>query len=47
MLKNYEIVKNGNTMLITYKKCRCFHNTTIISDNIIDIHNSRQMVEQF
>lgn len=47
MLENYEIINYGDTMLITCKKCFSYHIASTITDNIIDIYNSRQIVEQF
>lgn len=47
MLENYEIINYDDIMLITCKKCFSYHIASTITDNIIDIYNSRQMVEQF
>ena len=47
MLENYEIINYGDSMLITCKNCLCYYSAGIISDNIIDIHDSYQIVEQF
>ena len=47
MLENYEISHYTDFTIITCKKCNTSYYTEVISDNIIDIHDSYQMIEQF
>lgn len=48
MLKNYKISYYTNFTIITCKKCNTgYYLEGVISDNIINIHNSYQMIEQF
>ena len=48
MLENYEISYYTDFTIILCKKCNTsYHLEGVISDNIIDIHNSYQMIEQF
>lgn len=48
MLENYEISYYTDFTIILCKRCNInYHLKGAISDNIIDIHDSHQMIEQF